>query len=353
MKRYRSVSKSYTRNRGVYERIRKIIEGARNNIARAINTEMVVAYWQIGREIVEEEQKGKSRADYGQAMLKNLSEKLTVDFGKGFDESNLRNIRSFYLTYPKCDALRHELGWTHYRILMRIDNAQARSFYEVECVKNNWSARELERQKGSLLFERLALSKDKKGLMKLARKGQELQAYEDMIKDPYVLEFTGLSAQVKLYETKLEQALVDNLSKFLLELGKGFTFVARQKRITLDGDHFYIDLVFYNTILKCYVLIDLKVGKLTHQDIGQIQMYVNYYDREIRQKNDNPSVGLLLCEDKKDAVVRYTLPKKNRQIFASKYKLYLPTEQELIRELKRERKLLDRWRSPSPRQKKI
>jgi predicted nuclease of restriction endonuclease-like (RecB) superfamily len=220
---------------------------------------------------------------------------------------------------------------------MRIDKPEARSFYEVECIKDNWSARELERQKGSLLFERLALSKDKKGLMKLAQKGQEIKTYEDMIKDPYVLEFTGLSAQPKLYENKLEQALIDNLSRFLLELGKGFTFVARQKKVSLDGDHFFIDLVFYNTMLKCYVIIDLKIGKLVHQDIGQMQMYVNYYDREIKRANENPTVGLILCEDKKDAVVRYTLSKNNKQIFASRYKLYLPTEAELVRELKRER----------------
>ena len=219
----------HDRSREVYDRIKKIIENARGNVARAINTEMVIAYWHIGREIVEEEQKGKSRAGYGEAILKRLSKKLTTDFGEGFDESNLRNIRYFYVCYPKRDALRHELGWTHYRILMRVDNAKARSFYEIECVKNNWSTRELERQKGSLLFERLALSKDKKGLMKLTQKGQELETYDDMIKDPYVLEFTGLSAQSKFYESRLEQALIDNLSKFLLELGKGFTFVARQK----------------------------------------------------------------------------------------------------------------------------
>jgi predicted nuclease of restriction endonuclease-like (RecB) superfamily len=323
--------------KNVYKRIREIVEKARSNIARAVNTEMLVAYWHIGREIVEEEQRGKSRADYGESVLKRLSEQLTTDFGRGFDESNLRNIRQFYLCYPKCDALRHELSWTHYRILMRIEKPGARSFYEIESIKNNWSARELERQKGTLLFERLALSRDKKTVMKLARKGQELATYGDMIKDPYVLEFTGLSVQSRLYENKLEQALIDNLSRFLLELGKGFTFVARQKRISLDGDHFYVDLVFYNTILKCYVLIDLKIGKLVHQDIGQMQMYVNYYDRRVRQDDDNPTVGLILCEDKKDAAVRYTLSKDNKQIFASRYKLYLPTEEELINEMKRER----------------
>jgi len=336
----------------VYTKIRKIIEAARGNVARVINSEMVAAYWQIGREIVEEEQKGSARAKYGQQLLKDLSARLSEDFGKGFDASNLRNIRSFYLTYPKCDALRHELSWTHYRILMRIEKPEARSFYEIESVKNNWSARELERQKGSLLFERLALSKDKKGLMKLARKGQELQTYGDMIKDPYVLEFTGLSPHSKLYESKLEQALIDNLSKFLLELGKGFTFVARQKRITLDGDHFYIDLVFYNTIIKCFVIVDLKIGKLLHQDIGQMQMYVNFYDREVKQPDDNPTVGLVLCEDKKDAVVRYTLPKDNRQIFASRYKLYLPTEEELVKELRRERALIETFEKKTVAKKK-
>lgn len=302
---------------------------------------MVIAYWHIGHEIVEGEQKGKTRAEYGQRLIRNLAVRLSEDFGGGFDERNLFFMRQFYLSYPKLNALRSELSWTHYRILMRVDKLDARSFYEIKCIRNNWSARELERQKGSLLFERLALSKDKKGLLRLAKKGQELASYGDMIKDPYVLEFTGLSPQSKLYEKKLEQALIDNLSKFLLELGKGFTFVARQKRISLDGDHFYIDLVFYNTMLKCYVIIDLKIGKLVHQDIGQMQMYVNYYDSEVRQSDDNPTVGLILCEDKKDAVVRYTLSKDNKQIFASRYKLYLPTEEELICELKRERLLLD------------
>lgn len=328
------MKKRLTHSIGIYDRIREIIENARNNIARAVNTEMVTAYWHIGKEIVNEEQKGKHRAHYGESVLLKLSKRLTAEFGPGFEETNLRKIRQFYLTYPIQDALRLELSWTHYRILMRIDNPDARSFYEIECKNNKWSSRELERQTGSFLYERLALSKDKKGLIKLARKGQELQKYEDMIKDPYVLEFTGLSTDPKLYESKLEQAIIDNLSKFLLELGKGFTFVARQKRISLDGDHFYIDLVFYNTILKCYVLVDLKTGKLTHQDIGQMQMYVNYYDRELKQVKDNPTVGLILCGRKKEAVVRYTLAKDNRQIFASKYKLYLPTKKELMRELK-------------------
>lgn len=250
-------------------------------------------------------------------------------------------MRQFYLTFPILDALRRELSWTHYRILMRIENPQARNFYEVECAKSRWSARELERQKGSLLFERLALSKDKKSLRRLAKKGQEIQTTSDLIKDPFILEFTGLSPDTKLYETSLEQALCDNLSRFLLELGKGFAFVGRQKRLTLDGDHFYIDLVFYNTLLRCYVLLDLKIGKLMHQDIGQMQMYVNYYDRDVKRPDENPTVGLVLCEDKKEAVVRYTLSEENRQIFASKYKLYLPSEKDLRKELISERKRIE------------
>jgi len=284
------------------------------------------------------------------------SRRLVDEYGDGWSASHLWHVRQFYITFQnRClkiphtvcaesgflHTLRLELSWSHYRILMRVERPEARSFYEIECAKSNWSARELERQKGSLLFERLSLSKDKKGLMKLTKKGQELQTYADIIKDPYVLEFTGLESQSKLYESKLEQALIDNLSKFLLELGRGFSFVARQKRITLDGDHFFIDLVFYNALIKCYVLIDLKIGKLTHQDIGQMQMYVNYYDRELKQKSDQPTVGLILCEDKKEAVVRYTLPKSNKRIFASKYKLYLPTEKELQKELKREKQLFE------------
>ena len=344
MKRRPSTQKALPLSKGddLFSRIRLILESARTNIARTVNFEMVQAYWLIGREIIEEEQVGKKRASYGTGLLLSLSEKLMSEYGKGFDESNLRNIRHFYLSFPNRDALRHELSWTHYRILMRIENAKARSFYEIECAENRWSTRELERQIGSLLYERLALSKDKKAVARLAKKGQELQKYEDMIKDPYVLEFVGLPTAAKLYESNLEQALIDNLSKFLLELGKGFTFVARQKRLTLEGEHFFIDLVFYNTLLRCYVLIDLKMGKLTHQDIGQMQMYVHYYDRELKQESNNPSVGLVLCGDKKEAIVRYTLPKGNKQIFASKYKLYLPSEKELREELKRERSLLER-----------
>ncbi|HPI02787.1 MAG TPA: PDDEXK nuclease domain-containing protein [Candidatus Goldiibacteriota bacterium] len=327
-----------------YSKIRVILNEARLKVYKAVNTVMVRAYWEIGRVIVEQEQKGSKKAEYGGKLLENLSKRLSLEFGQGFDASNLSNMRKLYLTYPILDALRQELSWTHYRILIRIDNKQARDFYEIECAVNHWSARELERQKSTLLFERLALSKNKKEVMKMAKKGQELQTYGDMIKDPYILEFTGLPADRKMYENSLEQALIENLSKFLLELGKGFTFVASQKRISFEGEHYYIDLVFYNTILKCYMLIDLKIGRLKHQDIGQMQMYVNYFDRELKEKNDNPTVGLILCEDKKDTVIKYTLPENNKQIFASRYKLYLPTEKELRNELNRDKKIIGQYR---------
>ncbi len=312
------MGKIVSKKENVYQRISRIIETARNNIARSVNFEMVQAYWLIGREIVTEEQAGARRADYGRKLLESLSLRLARKFGEGFDPSNLWNIRRFYCTFPILDALRLELSWTHYRILMRVENPQARKFYEIECVKNNWSSRELERQKGSLLFERLALSKDKKAVMRLAQKGQEIQTYADMIKDPYVLEFTGLPPRTKLYENKLEQALIDNLTRFLLELGKGFTFVARQKRISLEDDHFYIDLVFYNFILKCFVLIDLKVGELTHQDIGQMDMYVRLYEDKFRNKGDNPSIGIILCAQKDETVVKYSVLKDGRNLFALK-----------------------------------
>lgn len=325
----------------VYERVYHIINDARSRALYAVNTEMVNAYWLIGKEIVENEQKGKKRAGYGQKLLNSLSQYLTRHFGTGYSVANIKNMRQFYLIYPKRYAVRSELTWTHYRLLMRVENEKARSFYEIECVKNRWSTRELERQINSLLFERLSLSKDKKGLLQLAKKGQEVQEARDLVKDPYILEFVGLKEHSRLIESELEDALIEHLKEFILELGKGFSLVARQKRITLDGDHFYIDLVFYNRLLKGFVLIDLKVGKLQHQDLGQMQMYVNYYDREIRQKDESPPIGLVLCTDKNESVVRYTLPKGEKRIFASKYKLYLPTKEELIAEIKKERLLLE------------
>jgi predicted nuclease of restriction endonuclease-like (RecB) superfamily len=382
----------------IYERIRQILESARTSASRTVNTTQVVANWLIGREIVEEEQKGQKRAGYGEELLKDLSERLTEDFEKGWSVRNLEYCRNFYLEYPflledqKSNAVRSislsypkadnrhisnagsaesetetvtgipnaprakswqpgrlhpNLSWTHYRRLVRVDHTDARAFYEIEAIKNSWSARELERQINSLLYERLALSKDKKGLMRLAKKGQEIQRPVDVFKDPVVMEFLGLPASPKLVESDLEQALISNLQAFLLELGKGFAFVSRQERITLEGDHFYIDLVFYHTVLKCFVLIDLKVGKLTHQDLGQSQLYVNYYDRERRTEGDNPTLGLILCTDKNEAVVRYTLGlDQEKKIFASRYKLYLPTVAELQAELRREFRLLSK--APDP-----
>jgi len=325
-------------------RINGIIETARKRVQSVVDHEMVHAYWQIGREIVEDEQKGELRAGYGKALIENLAKELTQRHGKGFDRTNLWNMRGFYIAFPKIDALRRELSWTHYRLLLKIEEPQKRFFYEIESANGNWSTRELERQMNSMLFERLALSQDKEGVMALASEGQVLREPADLVRDPYVLEFLGLPQSELLYEKELESALLEHLQKFLLELGKGFSFVARQKRITLDGDHFYIDLVFYNYILKCFVLIDLKIGKLTHQDLGQMQMYVNYFTREMMNDGDNPPIGILLCETKSDAVVRYTLPVGDKQIFASRYKLYLPTEEELRAELMRDRKLVEQRR---------
>ena len=362
-------STTLTKNpRPLYQRIREILESARISAARSVNTTQVVANWLIGREIVEEEQQGKERAQYGQRMLQSLSERLSKDYGPGYSFHSLKFIRQFYLTYPSLIAveqigyalrsqlsgapglvpvmateqwqpgvLHPGLSWTHYRTLLRVDREDARAFYEIEAIRNNWSARELERQINSLLFERLAKSRDKAGLMRLARKGHEIQGPGDVFKDPVVVEFLGLPESPRLVESKLETALINNLQAFLLELGKGFAFVERQHRLTLDGDHFYVDLVFYHTILKCYVLIDLKVGKLTHQDLGQLQFYVNYFDRERRTEGDNPTLGLILCTDKNDAVVQYTLGEdQKKQIFTSRYKLHLPTEAELKAEIRRE-----------------
>jgi predicted nuclease of restriction endonuclease-like (RecB) superfamily len=324
-----------------YERIRSILSEARAGVYRAINAAMVAAYWEIGRVIVEQEQQGQQRAGYGKGLLVELSQRLTTEFGKGFDRTNLQQMRAFYLAYQIRDALRHELSWTHYRLLLRVEKPDARAFYEVETVNSRWSTRELERQIHSLLFERLALSRDREGVRALTEKGHEIQQPSDLIKDPYVLEFTGLPQSQRYLESDLEQALIDRLREFLLELGKGFAFMARQQRITLDGQHFWIDLVFYNRLTRSFVLIDLKVGTLAHQDLGQMQMYVNYYQREIAAPDENPPIGIVLCTDKSESVVRYTLPEDNQQIFASRSKLYLPTETELAAELQRQRQAIE------------
>lgn len=328
-------------NSGMFERIAEIIEKSKQRVVSTVNFEMVQCYHAIGKEIVEEEQKGLQRAEYGKALMENLAKQLTARYGKGFSLRNLFLMRSFYLTYPILHSLSAKLSWTHYRFLLRVEDNNKRSFYEIETVENNWSVRELDRQINSMLFERLAVSKDKQGLIELAKEGQIINSPQDLIKDPYVLEFLEFPQDEKFLEKDLESALIEHLQKFLLELGKGFSFVARQKRISLDNENFYIDLVFYNYVLKCFILVDLKIGKLTHQDLGQMQMYVNYYTRELMNENDNPPIGIVLCADKSDAVVKYTLAEENNQIFASRYKLYLPSEQDLINEIKKETELIE------------
>lgn len=328
----------------MFQRVRDILADARSHAWRAVNAAMVTAYWEVGRAIVEEEQNGADRAAYGKRIIAELSAWLTAEFGKGFSTTNLKQMRKFYLEYPNRQTLSDELTWSQYLLLMRVTNVQARVFYEKEAVNARWSTRELERQINSMLFERLALSRDKDGVMALAQEGHELLNPADLVKDPYVLEFTGLKPEARFHESDLEQALIDRLQDFLLELGKGFAFMGRQQRLTLDGQHFFIDLVFYNRLTRSFVLIDLKIGRLTHQDLGQMQMYVNYYQRERMVEGENPPVGIILCADKNDAVVRYTLPEGNQQIFASRYQLHLPTEEELARELQRERENIERER---------
>jgi predicted nuclease of restriction endonuclease-like (RecB) superfamily len=324
-----------------YETIRKILNDARNRAYRSVNFAMVQAYWDIGRVIVEEEQKGKDRAEYGKHLIISFSRKLTKEFGKGFTITNLKYMRQFYITYQKSHALRDQLSWTHYRLLLKVEREEARNFYMHETVNNNWSTRELERQINSLLFERIALSREKDEVLEIAKRGQQITKHSDLVKDPYVLEFLELQENTHLLEKELEQSLIDHLQEFLLELGKGFSFVARQKRITVENDHFYIDLVFYNYILKCFFLIDLKIGKLSHKDIGQMDFYVRYFEKEEKQKGDNSTIGLILCSEKNKTMVKYTVLEDSNTIYASKYKLYIPTEEELKNELNKEREILE------------
>lgn len=339
-----------------YQTIRAVLEQARAQSYRAVNIAMVHAYWNIGRIIVEEEQKGKAKAGYGEYLIQELSARLSSEFGKGFDYSNVKNMRQFYVTFPIGDALRSQLSWTHYRLLMRVEKEATREFYLEECITGNWSTRQLERQLNSFYYERLLASRDKKPVKAEIHKLEPGPEPQDIIKDPYVLEFLGLKENKKYLEHELEQGLIDKLHDFLLELGKGFSFVARQKRITIDGDHFYIDLVFYNYILKCFILIDLKVGKLAHQDIGQMDFYIRYFEEEMKLTGDNPTIGLILCAEKNESMAKYTLLKESKTVFASKYKLYLPTEKELKAELQRERQFLElemKKKQKTERMKKI
>ena len=324
----------------LFERVRGILDAARENVARTVNTEMVRAYWLIGQAIVEDEQRGKERADYGEQLIQSLAARLKAAGLKGFQARNLWRMRDFYLKFPKVSALRSQLSWTHYRLLLKVEQSAAREFHETESVAGNWSTRELERQINSFFFERTGASKDKRKMLEAGRASEDKYQPQDFIKDPFVLEFLNLKDAPHLTESDIEQALLDHLQEFLLEFGKGFSFVARQKRITIDGDHFYIDLVFYNRLLKCFVLIDLKIGKLTHQDIGQMQLYTNFYTRELLEDWENPTIGILLCADKNDTVVRYTLPENEKQIFAANYKLYLPSEAEILAEIQNEQEKL-------------
>ena len=356
----------------LYQRVAEILEQARGQVARSVNTAMVQAYWLIGREIVEVEQVGAARAGYGDKVITRLSARLKAAFGKGFGVRNLQHFRQFYLiftdgsaisgipqavlagsvaqsasipqavlaestTQPAPPRFAPGLGWTHYMILIRVPQPEARAFYEIEAARECWSTRQLERQIGALLFDRLAKHKDPQAVLALARQGQEVAQPSDVIKDPFVLEFLDLAEHPALRECDMEQAIIDRLEAFLLEMGKGFCFVERQKRLTVEGDHFYVDLVFYNRLLQCFVLVDLKLGKLTHQDLGQMQMYVNYFDRTQRAAHEAKTIGIVLCSEKNAAMVKITLPEDNDQIVASTYQMYLPTEAELQIELTRER----------------
>lgn len=320
----------------LYHEIKHILEEARTKVYRTANFAMVSAYWEIGRRIVEFEQQGAYRADYGKGVLKNLSKQLSRDFGKGFDESNLRNFRLFFQAFPIRDALRNELTWTHYRLLLRVENEKAREYYITECIQQNWSTRALERQINSFYYERILSSQNKDLVKKEAEGNTDKYSPLDFVKDPYVLEFLQLAPNSDFYEKDLETALLSKLEFFLLELGKGFSFVSRQKRISAEDDHFYVDLVFYNYILKCFVLIDLKLGKLSHQDIGQMDLYVRYFEENIKTETDNPTIGIILCSEKNETIVKYSILKESNNLFASKYKLYIPSEEEFKKELENE-----------------
>jgi predicted nuclease of restriction endonuclease-like (RecB) superfamily len=316
----------------LYAKIAELLHAARQTVVRAINQTMVYTYYEIGRMIIEDEQQGKERAEYGKQVLKELSKQLTSDFGKGFSVDNLQNMRQFYLTYSiyETTSRKFELSWSHYLKLMRIKIEQERNFYEIECITNNWSLKELQRQFDSALYERLTLSRDKEGVKYLAEKGHTIEKTTDLLKDPYILEFLDLPEHPHYSESDFEQALIDKLEHFLLELGKGFTFVGRQVRISFDEKHFKVDLVFFNRLLRCFVVIDLKIGELTHQDLGQMQMYVNYYDRFVKLPEENKTVGIVLCRDKSQTLVEITLPEDNDQIFASRYHTVLPDKQAFI-----------------------
>lgn len=321
-----------------YHAIASVVQQARQQAKQAVNQQMVQAYWHIGRLIVEQEQQGQERAEYGKRQLDELSKQLTKDFGKGFDSRNLRNMRAFYLQYPIWNAVSSKLSWTHYRTLLRLENPAAREWYAQEAIAQNWSVRALERQIGTLYYERLLASKDK-SIVKQEAQDKTAPLQDDpkhYLRDPYILDFLDLQDKT-WQESDLEQGIISNLQQFLLELGKGFAFVERQQRIRTDDGDYYIDLVFYNFHLKCFLLIDLKMHKLTHQDVGQMDMYVRMYEEQKRRPDDNPTIGLILCSERNNTVAKYSVLSESKQLFASKYLTALPSEEELARELERER----------------
>ena len=325
----------------LYHHITQILQSARRQVVQSVNIAMVQSYWEIGRIIVEEEQQGQYRAEYGANLVKYLSDKLTSEFGKGFTETNIKYFRQFYLTFQIRHALRDELSWTHYRSLLRVENPAAREFYFQETIANGWSTRSLDRQINTLYYERLLASSDRGPVVSEMQSKTDAFRPADFLKDPYVLEFLQLQENTSLQESELEQALMDKLQQFLLELGKGFAFVARQKRISTETKHFYIDLVFYNYLLKCFVLIDLKIRELLHEDVGQMDMYVRLYEDKYKSPDDNPTIGLILCTHKDHTIVKYSMLSESKQLFASKYMLYLPSEAELRAELERERAVIE------------
>ena len=340
-------------NPNLFESVKYVLDTAYRNVYRVANTSMVIAYWEIGRLIVEDEQGGSLRADYGKKALTELSENLTNEFGRGYSVSNLRNFRQFYLIFPELciqdngnnssfqihQTLSSELSWSHFCLLMRVENQAAREFYMKETTLQNWSVRALDRQISTLYFERIISSKDKHPVKEEAEKSIRALAESprDFIKDPYILEFLKLKPDISYLEKSLESALLENLHSFILELGRGFAFVGRQYHLNVGTEHYYIDLVFYNYILKCFVLIDLKVGKLTHQDVGQMDMYVRLFEEKVRQSDDNPTIGIILCSQQNESVIKYSVLAESKQLFSSKYKLYLPTEEELKNEIERDR----------------
>jgi len=323
-------------NPSVITDIKVIISNAKEKAIRLVDHERTLMYWHIGQRIFEEEQDGKERADYGGYLTKFIAGQLEPQYGSGFSKRQIELLRQFYRTFPIANTLYSQLSWSQYKLLLRLDSQDKRDFYIAETVKNNWTVRQLERQIHSSLWERLLMSNDRQSVLAIARNEKEPFDAKEIIKDPMYLEFLGLKREASYYEKDLEQAIITHLQDFLLELGNGFAFVARQKRLHIEGDEFFIDLVFYNRLLQCFVIVEIKTTKFTHQDIGQLQMYVNYYDRFEKKDFENPTIGILLCAEKNNAVVRISLPENNKTIIASEYKLYLPTEQQLIEELKKE-----------------